>query len=289
VRAVPVALQSRMESETLTLCRIFRVTSKAGTVLRATDASSDLTIDGDTYAADPGFLLGSITHNSDGTPASAEITLHGDQSLIDIGDLATGVWDGATVEVAVVDFEDLDAGEMQIFQGYLGRVGFNAAGLAVIELQGFLERMKNKSLERVGPRCVVDLFSPHCGLDAADWTHAGEVTAASLDNLEITTDLTDAGFTKKYFRFGVLTWLTGENAGLKAPVRTWDPVANKLHFWLRPPFDVTVGDTFEVTAGCDKSSTTCHGRFDNMRNFQGFKFKIKDAWRASATDFDDVY
>ena len=30
------------------------------------------------------------------------------------------------------------------------------------------------------------------------------------------------------------------------------------------------GDTFAVTAGCDKRFATCHDRFDNVVNFRGF-------------------
>ena len=33
---------------------------------------------------------------------------------------------------------------------------------------------------------------------------------------------------------------------------------------------IAAGDTFTVTAGCDKQFATCHDRFDNVVNFRGF-------------------
>ena len=36
------------------------------------------------------------------------------------------------------------------------------------------------------------------------------------------------------------------------------------------PEPIAAGDTFNVTAGCDKRFATCRDRFDNAVNFRGF-------------------
>jgi uncharacterized phage protein (TIGR02218 family) len=36
------------------------------------------------------------------------------------------------------------------------------------------------------------------------------------------------------------------------------------------PEAISVGDTFVVTAGCDKRFATCRDRFSNTVNFRGF-------------------
>ena len=36
------------------------------------------------------------------------------------------------------------------------------------------------------------------------------------------------------------------------------------------PEPVAAGDSFTVTAGCDKQFQTCHDRFNNVVNFRGF-------------------
>ena len=43
-----------------------------------------------------------------------------------------------------------------------------------------------------------------------------------------------------------------------------------LELWQRMPEPLTAGDTFTVTAGCDKRFATCRDRFANAVNFRGF-------------------
>jgi uncharacterized phage protein (TIGR02218 family) len=45
-----------------------------------------------------------------------------------------------------------------------------------------------------------------------------------------------------------------------------------FELWETMPFDIAIGDTFDVTAGCDKSLATCRGRFNNVPNFRGFPY-----------------
>ncbi|MDQ1326709.1 MAG: hypothetical protein QG564_1845 [Campylobacterota bacterium] len=87
------------------------------------------------------------------------------------------------------------------------------------------------------------------------------------------TDYVSGGvITKKivseYFKDGVVEWLTGNNAGLKFDIKTYRP--NYVHIHDAAVFQIQVGDTYKISAGCDKLASTCHGRFNNIINFYGF-------------------
>ena len=70
-----------------------------------------------------------------------------------------------------------------------------------------------------------------------------------------------------YFQQGVVTCLTGNNAGLSQSVKISAAGAiTVMTPWLMP---VQAGDTFEVIAGCDKSTTACITRFNNLIHFGG--------------------
>jgi uncharacterized phage protein (TIGR02218 family) len=43
-----------------------------------------------------------------------------------------------------------------------------------------------------------------------------------------------------------------------------------FELWQAMPEPVAAGDSFTVTAGCDKQFQTCHDRFNNVVNFRGF-------------------
>ena len=51
-----------------------------------------------------------------------------------------------------------------------------------------------------------------------------------------------------------------------APSRGTD----EFDLWQRAPQAIKVGDTFRVTAGCDKTHATCRKKFANAVNFRGF-------------------
>lgn len=71
-----------------------------------------------------------------------------------------------------------------------------------------------------------------------------------------------------YFSQGPVKCTIGANAGLSLNVKTHDSSGN-LELdgsWLLPP---AVGDTFVVTAGCDRTYPTCKSKFNNGNHFGG--------------------
>jgi uncharacterized phage protein (TIGR02218 family) len=85
-------------------------------------------------------------------------------------------------------------------------------------------------------------------------------------DLPIGIPITIATVNADYFAFGVLTWLTGPNAGLTMEVKSWDGA--NLTLFLPMPYPIQIGDTFSITPGCDGRWSTCYGKFNNMLNFR---------------------
>ncbi len=77
------------------------------------------------------------------------------------------------------------------------------------------------------------------------------------------------GFESGFFRQGVLTFSGAVAVDVEAHVKKADGSA-ELTFWLPVEVPVAAGNTFTVTAGCDKSFATCGLRFANHLNFRGF-------------------
>lgn len=71
----------------------------------------------------------------------------------------------------------------------------------------------------------------------------------------------------EYFTGGLVTWLTGANAGLSMEVQTYVPGYVKLFEPM--PHPVVAGDTYTIRAGCDKLLATCRNKFSNAINFRG--------------------
>jgi hypothetical protein len=74
-------------------------------------------------------------------------------------------------------------------------------------------------------------------------------------------------YAQGYFTYGLLTWLTGQNAGYRMDVRNFSPGRVMLALPMAHP--IAVGDTYSLVAGCDKNASTCKLRFNNFVNFRG--------------------
>jgi uncharacterized phage protein (TIGR02218 family) len=81
-----------------------------------------------------------------------------------------------------------------------------------------------------------------------------------------------AGFAGGWFTAGRLNWIGGANAGLAIEVKQHRVVAGEvlISLWQAMAEPIAIGDSFVITAGCDKSFATCRDRFANTDNFRGF-------------------
>jgi hypothetical protein len=70
-----------------------------------------------------------------------------------------------------------------------------------------------------------------------------------------------------YFAYGKVTFTSGANAGFSMDVKSFAPGVVTLAMTL--PYPLTVGDTYSISAGCDRLFGTCKDRYNNVPNFRG--------------------
>ena len=105
----------------------------------------------------------------------------------------------------------------------------------------------------------------------------GEVTGFT-DNATFTATLTNTGtYGDDYFNYGKLLFKSGLNDEIHMEVKDFiedlgDPTNQQFILFLPMSFNIAIGDTFQVFAGCDKKLETCKTKFVNIENFQGFPY-----------------
>jgi uncharacterized phage protein (TIGR02218 family) len=105
-----------------------------------------------------------------------------------------------------------------------------------------------------------------CRLDPADWTVAGEISTLTSNQVFADDSRSEPD---DWFGDGILTWTTGLNAGYRQKVKTYTD-DGEITLMLPMLFEVQVGDTYEMIAGCRKRLLEdCKAKFDNVLNFQG--------------------
>ncbi|HWU62280.1 MAG TPA: DUF2163 domain-containing protein [Ensifer sp.] len=266
MRVLPAALKAHIETGATTLCRCWRVTRRDGTVLGFTEHDADLTADGTRFLAASGFSASEAETALGLAAPNGEVAGAFSSETIAAADLERGLFDGARVEILLVNWADPEQVLLENVRD-IGEVTRTDNSFRA-ELRGLAARLDQPTGRVYGRRCDARLGDARCRLDLADYKATGAVVAA--DPLQASVSGL-SGFASGWFAFGVLTFTSGTLAGRSVDIvghRAGDPA--RIAFWLPLPESPSAGDTFDVVAGCDKAFATCRQKFGNSLNFQGF-------------------
>lgn len=73
------------------------------------------------------------------------------------------------------------------------------------------------------------------------------------------------------YETAAIQWISGDNAGLRNLIRTWDPLTKTLKLAFRSAKPIQVGDRFMYVRACQRRFLEdCKGVFGNQINFRGF-------------------
>lgn len=140
-------------------------------------------------------------------------------------------------------------------------------------LTKFLQHQKGKRFTRscrhtLGDTfCQVDLTIPGDG-NAENGTVTDVTSTGFNDRLIFEV----SGLTKAddFFNLGRIRWQTGLNTLLINEVKDWTLASDTVELILQSSFDIQVGDTFIIEAGCRRNADDCKNKFDNFPQFGGF-------------------
>jgi len=255
-----------LTSTNLFLARVVKITRLDGFILRIAEAEQSLTVSAQTFSPLPGAEISAVKHALNGEVGSMEIRFaHSDGGTLDTAELNTGFWDGATVQLYLVDRLTLPALGDPMFTGLIDAVNidpigssgdFDIRGLAV-QAEAFIQTFQ--------PMCRTDLFSSLCQLDETAFDHVGTV-GTIIDRFNFTVAGLGAPPADGWFNQG--TFVTA--SGFKGVVANW--ILSSLKITMYQPqclARLTAGEAITLYPGCDKTGTTCRTKFNNKINFQG--------------------
>jgi len=272
MRDLTASMQEKLASGLTTFCHCWLLERTDGVKLGFTDHDETLIFDGVTFEALAGMTASAVTQTLSLNVDTMDIAGALQSERLNEADLAAGLYDNAALTLYLVDWTDVTDRDI-VFAGSVGEIsrGLNAFTAEMRGLSHALNQERGRIYQRAcdadlgDARCTVDLNAPaykgNGAVDAVSSSHA--FSASGLD-----------GFTNGWFTGGKLVWTSGANQGsaieVKTHVNTGAEVS--IDLWESMPFDIAPGDTFTVTAGCDKSLDTCIARFNNVANFRGFPF-----------------
>ena len=271
--AVPVS-----EDTSTNTCRAWKLERADGLVLGFTDHDCLLEFDQTVFRPDGGMTASAIESATGFSVDNAEAFGVLSADSIAPEDIHAGLYDAAKFKLWRVNWQDVQDREI-LFSGQIGDIR-QSGGAFQAELRGLTDLLNQPRGRTYQKSCGANLGDRACGVYLEQPLFRLEGTLERvLDNrvLLVRTEGThDAGwFTRGVVRFPDWTGQLGQ--GL---VKT-DGFADgfrRIELWhplTRTPED---GAAVEVLAGCDKLSSTCRFKFQNLTNFRGFPDLPGDDW-----------
>ena len=270
MRSILSALQAKLDSGVTTLCRCWLIARNDGVRQGFTDHDEDVVLGGVICLAGSGLTSSEVTQKLglavDGSEMSGALS---DDSLNE-DDLAAGRYDAAGAELWLVDWSEPDL-RVLLAKGSLGEVRREGTAFTA-EVRGLSQKLAEDSGRLFTATCSADLGDARCTIDLTDPAFHGSGTVTALSAVSFFRASGLDAFADGWFTAGKLSFTSGANAGLAMEVKIHANNAGVVAFtlWQAMAQPIAVGDTFTITAGCDKRFATCFNRFNNAVNFRGF-------------------
>ncbi|HEU4589382.1 MAG TPA: DUF2163 domain-containing protein [Steroidobacteraceae bacterium] len=239
-----------------------------------------------TYLSLPSIFGKSLRSSSALDVDNAEVDVLLSSVGVTIDDIRAGLWDNVRFVHFLVNWTDPTDSGIVLGSGTVGNIRSFAQGLATSELRGLSQQLQKNILEQTSLSCRAELGDTRCGVNLAGYTVTGIVDAVTSRRVfDALLDLGSPAVPPGYFVAGVLTFTSGDNAGYSRRVKIDSAGSPSAlgHFELYEnfPLDIEEGDTFTVSAGCNKQHSVdadggvagdCYNKFDNLLNFRGEPF-----------------
>lgn len=273
MKTLSPAFAAHLASGATTLCWCWRLTRRDGTRLGFTDHDRALTFDATVFEAASGFTASEIKDTIGLSVDNLEVTSAITSDALAERDLAAGLYDDAAVEIFRVNWTDPNQ-RVLMRSGSLGEV--RRSGIAFsAEVRGLAHYLQQPKGRLYQYTCDAALGDARCAIDrtAPAYQGLGTVHTAASARSFTATGLT--AYATDWFTRGLLTFTSGAAAGQSIEVKAHTVSPSNvviIELWSPARLPLIAGQTFTITAGCDKHLTTCTAKFANAVNFRGFPY-----------------
>ncbi len=275
------ALNAHLATGATQTCNCWSVQRSDGVMFGFTDHDQALAFDGMTFTPESGLSAKAVSHATGLSVNNTEAVGVLTSDAITNDDLEAGRFDGAAVQLWLVQWSNVAARELQ-FAGTIGEI-VRESGTFRADLRGLSEALNHDIGRSYLRSCDTTLGSQNCKVDLENADFSTEaVVISSEQNQHFMLELPQA-YAARWFEGGFVEVIDGAAQGIRAEIKHDAGDAQDRQFTLWQPLKATVavGDRMRLVAGCDKRIETCRIKFDNLINFQGFPDIPGDEWLAA--------
>lgn len=232
----------------------------------------DLTVGGQLYRSAAGYTPSGSARNTELRPDNIDLSGIIDGVFIVEEDIRAGRYDGARVEVLLVDpvtsteIDKLLVGHVASWRIVNSRY--------ILEIDELIAEYEKPSLKVHTLLCIHDLGSADCGFSLTPVTSSVTSQGSPANRVFIDSARTEAD---GHFDGGAVEFTSGSNNKLKRDVKTYILSTTTIELYEPLPNDIAGSVTYSMTRGCDKLFTTCRDVFNNVvpatgKGFGGYPY-----------------
>jgi len=251
---------SIVDGDLTSLALCWRLERLDGAGLALTSHDQPVTIEAVRHEPTPGMTPAAVTRPLGLEPPSAETAGALSSAALDGTDLSLGRWDGARVQLSVVDWQQGDSQIIPLLGGEIGSVNIDGDSFSA-ELRGASAALEAAVCPATSAECRAQFGDKKCRVDLAARNVVAHVVSSDGGTLTLDVGVDDR------FVLGRLRYLSGANCGLTTVMLSAS--GNVVEVRDLPKASVESGCRVELREGCDKRFETCVSRFANAANFRG--------------------
>lgn len=268
MKTITTSLAAHLAGEVTTLATCWKLTRRDTVVQGFTDCDRDIIYAGVTYRAATGFSPSAVDNSASLKVDNLDVEgMLSDDSLTE-ADILAGLYDFAEIEIFQINYNDISQGIIKLRRGWLGEVSLSRQQF-VAEVRGLTQLLSQNIGEYFSPSCRASLGDTRCKVNLAAHTTTGSVSSSASRNGCVDSARTEAS---GMFTNGKITFTSGANNGVSIEIKEYRFTSGSggaFSFVLPLPYSLANGDSYSVHKGCDKTTSTCFGRFNNIVNFRG--------------------
>lgn len=265
-----------VHAQPMRLAVCWLVSDAAGNVSRYTNHDAPIAIDKSglegIYQSLPPIEGGEVSGSADLAVDNLEVRTPLDVEGVTQAMIRAGMFDNVRFVIFLADWSAPHNTGIVVKRGVIGNVRIESEVAAVFELRSIKQFLQQQVVSLVSRSCRARLgqtTAPYkCLVDLGTYTETGSVDAVSSRRSFTATGVGILDKDPEWFRYGLLTFTSGSNAGFSMEVKA-NAIAGQFELLEPMPFAIEPADAFSVYAGCDKMRETCISKFGNVLNFQG--------------------
>lgn len=223
------------------------------------------------FKAGTGFTRSAIQNSADLSADNLDVEGLLEDASLKPEEIRAGLFDGARVDIMLVNWAEPSMGVVKLRRGTLGNVIQTTEGTFTGELRGLTQRLSQTIGEVYQPECRRTLGDFRCRVDLVPFTTHATITAVTSRKV-FKVAYTDPQVVDDWFNGGRALFTSGDNGGRAIEVKDFRIGDGTIELFLAAPFMPEIGDTVDLVPGCDGRRTTCKEVFDNYLNFRGEPF-----------------